>query len=172
MSYKTEQAGELFQIKGGRRGKYNVCSCLHPVVEGKQCQKGHSHVAKLAKVKQTIIFDNFAELNSLRLMTKLLLSKKTIIFLRKCTQNHLRVKNHDVCNLFSNVQEKEKLAFAYKERKQDKILMIDAAAAAAESLQSCLTLCDPIDSSPPGSPVPGILQERTLEWVAISFSNE
>ena len=44
-------------------------------------------------------------------------------------------------------------------------------AAAAESLQSCLTLCDPIDGSPPGSPVPGILQARTLEWVAISFSN-
>ena len=46
-----------------------------------------------------------------------------------------------------------------------------AAAAAAKSLQSCLTLCDPRDSSPPGSPVPGILQARTLEWVAISFSN-
>ena len=44
------------------------------------------------------------------------------------------------------------------------------AAAAAKSLQSCL-LCDPIDGSPPGSPVPGILQARTLEWVAISFSN-
>ena len=46
-----------------------------------------------------------------------------------------------------------------------------SAAAAAKSLQSCSTLCDPIDSSPPGSPVPGILQARTLEWVAISFSN-
>ena len=46
-----------------------------------------------------------------------------------------------------------------------------AAAAAAKSLQSCLTLCDPIDGSPPGSPIPGILQARTLEWVAISFSN-
>ena len=45
------------------------------------------------------------------------------------------------------------------------------AAAAAKSLQSCLTLCDPIDGSPPGSHVPGILQARTLEWVAISFSN-
>ena len=44
-------------------------------------------------------------------------------------------------------------------------------AAAAKSLQSCLTLCDPIDGSPPGSPIPGILQARTLEWVAISFSN-
>ena len=43
--------------------------------------------------------------------------------------------------------------------------------AAAKSLQSCLTLCDPIDGSPPGSPVPGILQARPLEWVAISFSN-
>ena len=46
-----------------------------------------------------------------------------------------------------------------------------AAAAAAKSLQSCLTLCDPIDGSPPGSTVPGILQARTREWVAISFSN-
>ena len=46
-----------------------------------------------------------------------------------------------------------------------------AAAAAAKSLQSCPTLCDPRDRSPPGSPVPGILQARTLEWVAISFSN-
>ena len=45
------------------------------------------------------------------------------------------------------------------------------AATAAKSLQSCLTLCNPIDGSPPGSPVPGILQARTLEWVAISFSN-
>ena len=46
-----------------------------------------------------------------------------------------------------------------------------AAAAAAKSLQSCPTLCDPIDNSPPGSPIPGILQARTLEWVAISFSS-
>ena len=46
-----------------------------------------------------------------------------------------------------------------------------AAAAAAKSLQPCPTLCEPIDGSPPGSPVPGILQARTLEWVAISFSN-
>ena len=46
-----------------------------------------------------------------------------------------------------------------------------AAAAAAKSLQSCPTLCDTIDSSPPGSPIPGILQARSLLWVAISFSN-
>ena len=45
------------------------------------------------------------------------------------------------------------------------------AAASAKLLQSCLTLCDPIDGSPPGSPIPGILQARTLEWVAVSFSN-
>ena len=49
--------------------------------------------------------------------------------------------------------------------------MAAAAAAAAKSLQSCPTLCDPIEGSPPGSAVPGILQARTLEWVAISFSN-
>ena len=48
---------------------------------------------------------------------------------------------------------------------------IKKATAAAKSLQSCPTLCDPIDGSPPGFPVPGILQARTLEWVAISFSN-
>ena len=46
-----------------------------------------------------------------------------------------------------------------------------AAATAAKSLQSCPTLCDPRDGSPPGFPIPGILQARTLEWVAISFSN-
>ena len=50
-------------------------------------------------------------------------------------------------------------------------LLICVAAAAANSLQSCPSLCDPRDGSPPGSPIPGILQARTLEWVAISFSN-
>ena len=50
--------------------------------------------------------------------------------------------------------------YIYRER--------ETAAAAAKSHQSCLTLCDPIDGSPPGSPIPGILQARTLEWVAIS----
>ena len=49
--------------------------------------------------------------------------------------------------------------------------MTNLAAAAAKSLQSCSTLCDPIDGSTPGYPVPGILQARTLEWVVISFSN-
>ena len=56
-------------------------------------------------------------------------------------------------------------------KKKNKHIMHAATAAAAKSLQSCLTLCDPIDGSPSGSPVPGILQARTLEWVAISFSN-
>ena len=51
------------------------------------------------------------------------------------------------------------------------LLHVYAAAAAAKSLQSCPTLCDPIDGSPPGFPVPGIHQARTLEWVAIAFSN-
>ena len=54
---------------------------------------------------------------------------------------------------------------------QSKILYDPPPAAAAKSLQSCPTLCDPMDSSLQGSPVPGILQARTLEWVAISFSN-
>ena len=50
------------------------------------------------------------------------------------------------------------------------IMSYTAAAAAAKSLQSCLTLCNLTDDNPPGSPIPGILQARTLEWVAISFS--
>ena len=62
-----------------------------------------------------------------------------------------------------------------KEKKEGVYLVITRlfcfSAAAAKSLQSCPTLCDPIDGSPPGSPVPGILQARTLEWVAISFSS-
>ena len=52
----------------------------------------------------------------------------------------------------------------------DSISLTDSAVA-AKSLQSCPNLCDPIDGSPPGSPIPGILQARTMEWVAISFSN-
>ena len=54
---------------------------------------------------------------------------------------------------------------------QSKALSMKHAAAAAKSFQLCLTLCDPTDGSPPGSPIPGILQARTLEWVAMSFSN-
>ena len=56
-------------------------------------------------------------------------------------------------------------------RSQRTLFNFKHAAAAAKSLQSCPTLCDPIDGSPPGFPIPGILQARTLEWVAISFSN-
>ena len=66
------------------------------------------------------------------------------------------------------------LSFHYKDTNsihEGFTLMTSAAAAAAKSLQSCPTLCDPIDGSPPGSPVPGILQARTVEWGAISFSN-
>ena len=55
--------------------------------------------------------------------------------------------------------------------KQESSRKTSAAAAAAKSPQSCPTLCNPMNGSPPGSPVPGILQARTLEWVAISFSN-
>ena len=54
---------------------------------------------------------------------------------------------------------------------EKELYLTATAAAAAKSLQSCQTLCDPVDGSPPGSPIPWILQARTLEWVAISFSN-
>ena len=58
-----------------------------------------------------------------------------------------------------------------KKNREEETQIIVYRAAAAKSLQSCPTLCNPIDGSPLGSPVPGILQARTLEWVAISFSN-
>ena len=61
--------------------------------------------------------------------------------------------------------------FFFLNMKNHKAEFIATTAAAAKSLQSCPTLCDPIDGSPPGSPIPGILQARTLEWVAVSFSN-
>ena len=69
-------------------------------------------------------------------------------------------------------EENEKASLKLNIQKTKIVASGPIAAAAAKSLQLCLTLCDPIDSSPPGSPVPGILQARTLEWVAISFSNE
>ena len=69
----------------------------------------------------------------------------------------------------------EKLAVQLKSKLWDKVsskvIGDKYAAAAAKLFQSCPTLCNPIDGGPPGSPVPGILQARTLEWVAISFSN-
>ena len=75
----------------------------------------------------------------------------------------------------------KKIVYRYKYKKRNPFLVsknhfvhisgVNVYNAAAKSLQSCPTLCDPIDSSPPGSPVPGILQARTLEWVAMSFSN-
>ena len=63
------------------------------------------------------------------------------------------------------------MGWTFVDKVMSLLLNMLSAAAAAKSLQSCLTLYDPIDGSPPGSPVPGILQARTLEWVAISFSN-
>ena len=65
-------------------------------------------------------------------------------------------------------RERYSLQYSGLENSMDCIV---SALCSAKSLQSCPTLCDPIDGSPPGSPVPGILQARTLEWVAISFSN-
>ena len=77
--------------------------------------------------------------------------------------SHLGCTWHQ-CKCWSQVRLREEAPVSYWS-------WFRALAAAVKSLQLCLTLCDPIDDSPPGSPVPGILQARTLEWVAISFSN-
>ena len=72
---------------------------------------------------------------------------------------------------FQFVQGLQKKTYLYFSTVWFSFIPLVTAAVAAKSLQSCPTLCDPIDGSPPGSPVPGIVQARTLEWVAISFSN-
>ena len=76
----------------------------------------------------------------------------------------------DVGNLISSSSAFSKSNF-YISKLSVHVLLNPAAAAAAKSCQLCPTLCDPIDSSPPGSSIPGIFQARTLEWVAIAFSN-
>ena len=70
-----------------------------------------------------------------------------------------------------SLQDRNELGRKLEMGKKARQAKVERQAAAAKSLQSCSTLCDPRDGSPPGSPVPGILQARTLEWVAISFSN-
>ena len=81
-----------------------------------------------------------------------------------------------VKKIYRLIRNKKKLVTSKKKGRELRSEMVHGdiiyvAAAAAKSLQLCPTLCDPIDGSPPGCPVPGILQARTLEWVAISFSN-
>ena len=89
--------------------------------------------------------------------------------------NNLRYVNN-ITLMAESEEELKSLLMRLKEENERAGLRINIikakimAAAAAKSLQSCPTLCEPIDGSPPGSPVPGILQARTLEWVAISFS--
>ena len=74
--------------------------------------------------------------------------------------------------MFGNYPRLRSLLPSRSQRKQTaRLCIVSAMLCYAKSLQSCPTLCDPIDGSPPGSPVPGILQARTMEWVAISFSN-
>ena len=73
------------------------------------------------------------------------------------------MKHNKICSTSSVIREREI-------KTPVRCYPIPLAAADTKSLQSCPTLCDPIDGSPPGSPVPGILQARTLEWVAIAFS--
>ena len=80
-------------------------------------------------------------------------------------------ENKSITNNIWKMKDKERAKGKYKMQNFLFLSQRNAAAAAPKLLQSCPTLCDPIDGSPPGSPIPGIFQARTLEWVAISFSN-
>ena len=86
---------------------------------------------------------------------------------------HASFKLNLTCTLWKTLLEKIIFLITFKKyvKLTASVISYLPAAAAAKSLQSCPTLCDPIDGLLPGSPVPGILQARTLEWVAISFSN-
>ena len=106
--------------------------------------------------------DRFPQSNSPHLETLLTLQNSSIC--RKVSSNNL---THHFAVLSPSFQ----LSHLFISTRPAIYLIKPAAAAAAESHQSCPTLCEPIDSSPPGSSVPGILQARTLEWVAISLSN-
>ena len=98
-----------------------------------------------------------------------------IILSNKCNSKYKLFTSKD--HLFVSVNYEQSWFFSFifiysrAEHSTLNINLNETLAAAAKLLQSCLILCDPIDSSPPGSPVPGILQARTLEWVAMSFSN-
>ena len=81
---------------------------------------------------------------------------------------HMTESDEELKSLWMKVKEESEKVGLKLNVQKTKIMASDAA---AKSLQSCPTLCDPIDGSPPGSHVPGILQARTLEWVAISFSD-
>ena len=94
--------------------------------------------------------------------TVLLKGQFKALFLQEALLDHFRLKG-DLCLLPSTAHPSVPLTSRHAS--------FVAAATAAKSLQSCPTLCDPTDGSPPGYIVPGILQARTLEWVAISFSN-
>ena len=89
----------------------------------------------------------------------------------RSTLGHQALDSHKECaTLIPHMHSSQKGLCSY-ENLMPPLIWQEVAAAAAKSLQLCPTLCDPRDSSPPGSPIPGILQARTLEWVAISFSN-
>ena len=94
-----------------------------------------------------------------------------VVFADSLHQSHTELGNYATSRHCCRPTEFEDLRVGLWIQHVPQAPWVTTAAAAAKSLQSCLTLCDPRDSSPPGSPVPGILQARILEWVAISFSN-
>ena len=96
---------------------------------------------------------------------------KQILICKKNLKKFLKI--HDEFHSYTTVYHAAVFSYNFDTSPESYIFKVSAAAAAAaaKSRQSCPTLCDPIDSSPPGSALPGILQARTLEWVAISFPN-
>ena len=124
-------------------------------------QWGWPHLVTMVTYPQVIFLSNILSL---------------LVFLPSCSLSSFVSYSLPLVTIFSIFIERELIACQMSLSKPLKQVSTESknlplAAAAAKSLQSCLTLCDPIDGSPPGSAIPGILQARTLEWVAISFSN-
>ena len=123
-------------------------------------QWGWPHLVTMVTYPQVIFLSNILSL---------------LVFLPSCSLSSFVSYSLPLVTIFSIFIERELIACQMSLSKPLKQVSTESknlplAAAAAKSLQSCPTPCDPIDGSPPGSPIPGILQARTLEWVAISFS--
>ena len=140
----------------------------HPIIASVQSLQSH-HLNQVQvwrspfgySYSQSTKLDNLSNSQASNTQQRNRHSKIVIDFLFKMGENTWKVKR--------SYQPKIQRDFEIQPGKLLLVPWLDSAA--AKSLQSCPTLCDPRDSSPPGSPIPGILQARTLEWVAISFSN-
>ena len=146
------------------RGTRNQMDNIHWIIK-----KAREFQKNICFVEYAKAFDCVDHNKLWKILQEMGIADPLICLLRNCMQVKKQQLEVDMELQAGSKQEKEYVKAVYCDPAC--LTYMQSAAAAAKSLQSCPTLCDPIDSSPPGCPVPGSLQARTLEWVAISFSN-